>query len=355
MDDQLPSMSNNPQQVPPVPAKKKPWLWIGIAVAITIVVLAIGVGLMFLLGSMSKPAQKTTSTSAATKTLFDALGKAASEPIIRVAMLRRTYATKADLASNTNPGTIQSSVAEISSQNFRALYAQRLFTQDSFSMQRCQDNNTTYIDGGAGTGRVQPKTLAEANEYLKQMYLVTQPLQFIICPHAGVMPGGGPDLAPARLSDGVMPVTLSKSQADQWKARAAELFEVTDQGMVAHGGKQLHKYSFAPRGEAADMNERLYDIFYETAEIDNIKRDHPKAEWVYEYINVNGGRRGGVQGFYLIDDTTGLPAYSEVQGIDKDDTRDTPVARATLGFNKQTYAFPTALTIELTSPLEILE
>lgn len=363
MDDQnafqQPQQSGQSHVEPPVPQKKGIRKWTVVIIAVVIILLGSGLAYVMLGGSKDDNSKESAGKgdSAAATTLFDTLGKAASQPTIRVAMLRQTYATKADLASGTDPGFIQSSVGEVGPGKFRAVYAQRPYNKETFSMQRCIDG-TTYIDGlSASNSRIPPKTLAEANEYLKQMYKVTENLQFIVCPHVGVMPGGTTDLAPVRLSDGVMPVTLTESQASNWKnkIKAAGLFDVKDEGMTMRGSKQLRKFSFTPSNNQTDINQRLYDIFYETAEIDKIKRDHPKAEWQYEFIAINPSNTGSIKGFYLVDEVTDLPVYSELEGVNPDRDKSNPSSKANLGFNKQTYAFPANLSLELTSPLEFLQ
>jgi hypothetical protein len=344
-------------QMPKGPRSRKGLL---LAVAIIVVIAIVGAVLLLKLGgtkdNSSSGAKPSGGDQAAATKLFDALGKAAAQQNIKVAQLRKTYATKADLASDTDPGFIQSSVGEVVSQKFRGLYAQRLYDKETFNMQRCIDG-TPYVDGlGAAATRQAPKSLAEANEYLKQMYRTGSP-DFTVCTNIGMLPNASPDIAQVRLSDGLLPITLSEQQAANWKnkVQAANLFAVKDEGMVAHAGKQLHKYSFAPHGDGEGVNTALYNIFYEAGEIDKIKRDLPGAKWEYEFITVNPAHVGGVQGFYLLDDATGLPVYSELQGINQDRTKERPVARANLGFNKQNFTYPTAPTVELTTPLEFLQ
>ncbi|HEX8763081.1 MAG TPA: hypothetical protein VF733_04980, partial [Candidatus Saccharimonadales bacterium] len=156
----------------------------------------------------------------------------------------------------------------------------------------------------------------------------------------------------------LMPITFTTSQANNWKNKlqAANLFTIKDDGMVTQQGKQLRKYSFAPRVGVSDVNKRLYDIFYETGEIEKIMRDHPKAEWKYEFLPINTANLGGIKGYYLVDDS-GRPVFSELKGVGEDKQKDPsqPVRKANLGYNKQTYAYPPAPTIELATPLEILE
>lgn len=336
----------------------KKWLLPVVGIAILLLV-----GLVFFALSSSKKENKNTDTGseAAAVSFYDALAKGAAQQNIRVAQYRTTYANQADLEAKTDPGFIQSSIAELSNNKFRTVYAQRLYDADKpeFRMGRCIDG-VAYIDGlgsAFGSQRPAPKTLPEANEYLKQMYRSTVEGGFVVCPYLGLMPAGSIDLAPARLSDGLMPVTLTEAQASNWKnkLKAANLFTVKDEGTVMHGGKQVRKYSFTPRGDALIVNEKLYEIFYETGEIEKIMREHPDAQWKYEFLSINGANNGGIKGYYLVDETSGLPVFSELKGIQEDKANDRDVARANIGYNKQTYAYPTAPTVELTTPLEILE
>ncbi len=335
------------------------WL---IPAVIIVVVLAAALIFFALRGGKDDSGEKTTSGDPkAVAGFYDALANGAKQKNIRVAQYRTTYATKADLETKNDPGFIQSSIGELVNNKYRGVYAQRPYDKTEFDMERCIDG-TAYWDGlvsAGGSGRPAPKNLTEANEYLKQMYRVTEAGSFSVCPYIGVRPGGIIDLAPARMSDGFMPVTLTDDQAANWKNKlqAANLFTIKDEGVVARSGKQLRKYSFEPRGDAMTINDQLFNIFYETAEIEKIVREHPKAEWKYEFISINTAKNGGIKGYYLMDEQTGLPVYSELTGVgeDKQKAADQPVRKANLGFNKQTYQYPSAPTIELTTPLEILE
>lgn len=338
---------------------KKWWL------LLIVVALLLVAGLVFFAfqgsGSDKKNNTAGESNSKTAENFYTMLGKGAAQPNIRVAQFRTTYATKTDLESKNDPGFIQSSIAEVANNKFRAVYAQRLYNADKpeFRMERCIDG-TAYIDGlgsASGSQRPAPKSLPEANEYLKQMYKSTVEGGFVVCPYLGLMPAGSIDLAPARLSDGFMPVTLTEAQATNWKnkLKAADLFTIKDDGIMTHNGKQVRKYSFTPRGDALVVNDKLYNIFYEAGEIEKIMREHPKAQWKYEFLSINGANNGGIKGYYLVDESSGLPVFSELKGIKEDKTKDSDVAKANIGYNKQTYAYPASPTIELTTPLEILE
>ncbi len=349
----------NPGYAPSNGKKLGKWL---IPAVIIVVVLTIALLFFALRGNKSDNSKNVqASDPKVVAGFYDALAKGAAQQNIRVAQYRTTYATKADLEAKNDPGFIQSSIGELVNNKYRGVYAQRSYDKTDFDMERCIDG-TAYWDGlvsAGGSGRPAPKNLTEANEYLKQMYILTEANSFSVCPYLGVRPGGIVDLAPARMSDGLMPVTLANSQAANWKNKlqAANLFTITDEGIVVRDGKQLRKYGFKPRGDASTINEQLSNIFFETAEIEKITREHPKAEWKYEFISINAVKNGGVKGYYLVDEQLGLPLYSELTGVGEDKQKDPeqPVRKANLGFNKQSYEYPSAPTIELTTPLEILE
>lgn len=356
MDEQpvVPASQPEPTMQPPAPkSPRKKWLIIAVA-ALTLVVVTVGV---IILGVSQKQTKSPESDTAATAALFSSLEKAASKPMLRVAMLHKTFATKADLDANTKPGIVQSSVSEIDSTagQYGHVFAQKLNIKDEFSMERCI-NKQAYISASAiYTNRPLPKTLAAAQEYLGQLYASNG--TFVACPNLGLVPQAVPEIAPARLTDSVMPVTLTATQAANWKNKvlAAKLFVAKDEGMVSRNGKQLKKYSFTPRDDRTDVNSLLYDLFYQAAEIDTVKRETPQAKWEYSFIPINPSKTGSVKGFYLIDEAVGLPVYSEIQGVNPDRTEDTETNRLNIGFHKTTYAYPSALSLDTKSPLEILE
>ncbi|HEX8762212.1 MAG TPA: hypothetical protein VF733_00440, partial [Candidatus Saccharimonadales bacterium] len=192
------------------PPGKRLGKWL-IPVVIILVLLAIG--LVFVSRGDKKEANKNTGSNdpVASASFYDALAKGASQANIRVAQYRTTYATRADLEAKNDPGFVQSSIGELVNGKYRGVYAQRMYDRTDFSMERCIDG-AAYWDGlvaAGGSGRMAPKTLAEANEYLKQMYKVTEATTFSVCPYVGIMPGGVVDLAPARMSDGLMPITFT--------------------------------------------------------------------------------------------------------------------------------------------------
>lgn len=289
---------------------------------------------------------------------YDSLGNAAKQQQLRVAMHRATYANKADAEAHQNIGTEASSVAEvdIATTKSRSVFATNATDAPNFTTGRCMDG-TTYSDDYTINKIARPTTLADAAEALKtnqRLYKSSVPI-FNPCPQLGIMPEASIDLASFRFSDGVFPVTITDSQAQNWKeqVKEADLFTLKDEGVVERDGKQLKKISFTPKDEKG-TNSKLYAIFNQTAEIDKIKTEQPKAIYQYEFISINPANTGGIGGYYLIDEKAKLPVYSELYGTNTDRETGKSSARFNIARTKQTYAFGKPLSLTYESPLEIL-
>lgn len=328
---------------------------------ISLVIIGIAIAAIVMIAMMG--AKKTPADSAkvsAEETLFyDTLGNAAKQQQLRIAMYRATYANKADADSGRNIGTEASSVAEIDNPagKTRSVYATSVVDAPNFHIGRCLDG-AVYADNFRKGVNPHPTTLAEAAELLRtnqKIFKITEAASFSVCSKLGVSPFGVIDLASFRYSDGVFPVTLTDAQAENWKnkVKEARLFTFKDEGTVEYDGKQLRKISFTPKDETT-VNNTLNDIYMEAAEIAKVKAEHPKAEVDYEFISIGTRNTGSVGGLYLIDETTKLPAYSELYStnpdktLSREDSSELNVARS-----KQTYAFGKPLSLTMDSPLEI--
>lgn len=343
---------------PPVERKKM------IAVALlSLVILGVTVGAIIFIATMGAkqtPNAKVDSNPETEALFYDSLGNAAKQQQYRVAMYRATYANKADADAAQNVGTQASSVAEIDNPagKARSVYATSVVDAPDFHMGRCIDG-TAYGDNFRKGVNPAPTSLLETAELLRtnQKLFKLNEVSFTPCPKLGVSPVGVIDLASYRYSDGVFPVTLTDAQADTWKTKLkeAQLFTFKDEGMVDYEGKQLKKISFTSKNEET-ANSALQDIFTEAAELEKIKREHPTAEVAYEFISIGTQRTGSVGGFYLIDEATKLPTYSELYStnpdktLSREDSSELNIART-----KQKYTFGQPLALKFESPLEILK
>jgi hypothetical protein len=354
--------SFNNQQPPKRGAKIGLWIALGLA----LIAVTMGAVLLSNKGNTPSSESNTASNSSAATKLYDALGNAAKSQKLRVAMYRETYANKADADAKQNVGSIASSVSEVDAVagKYRSVFAHNLLQQDkTFSVGRCMDGDT-YNEAYNTQLNKEPRatSLKEIAPHLElapkgHVYKVTLALSNIPCPHLGILPSS-PPLAVARLSDGVFPVTFNDQQAANWVAQVkkANLFDVKDEGMVKRDGKSLRKISFSPKNNSYKVNQNLYDIFYQTGEIEKIKTEHPDGEWQYEFLSINPVNSGGVGGFYLIDEAANMPVYSELYGTNPDKQIDaSPAAGRNIARTKQTYAYPGTPTIDINTPLEFLE
>lgn len=334
-----------------------------LALAILIVIILAGAAIAVALIFGAKKSNAPADSSGAETTLYAALANAAQQQKIRVAMYRETFAAKADADARKNIGSVASSVSEVDTQKgFRSVFANNILQDDgSYMIGRCIDG-TTYNDYYQAPAKItaRAKTLQEAAGRLKLMpdgnlYQVTQPLTYISCPHLGLLPAS-PPIAMSRLSDGVFPVTLSETQAKNWqqKVAAAKFFTIKDEGVVERNGQKLRKISIVPTDDTT--NRKLYDIFRDAGEVAKIKAEQPKAEIDYEFQSINPNNSGGVGGYYLLDTQKNLPVYSELYGTNPDkQTNETPAARRNIARTKQTYTYPSQLTLGFDTPLEFLD
>jgi len=120
---------------------------------------------------------------------------------------------------------------------------------------------------------------------------------------------------------------------------------------VRKDGKTLRKLRLTPVQENG-VNQRLFDIFYQAAEIEKVK----DAGWQHGFISINPSNTGSVGGFYLIDEKTNLPVYSELYGTNPDkQSGESPAAGKNIARTKQNYRFPAELIITLDTPLDFTE
>lgn len=343
------------------PYERKKLLAVGIVAAVVAVLIVIIVVIMALMsGGGTKPtANSDTSRNPAAILFYNTLSNAAKQSQIRVAMYRATYSSKADADAGKNIGTTASSVAELDLgiTKWRSVFATNVADTPNFAIGRCIDG-TTYSDDYNATDTPPPTTLETAAEVLKtnqHVHKTSVPI-FNPCPQVGVMIEASVDLASFRLSDGMFPVTITAAQAENWKnlAQKADLFTIKDEGMVEQNGRQLKKISFTPK-DPINASSRLHEIFSEAGEIDKIQTEHPNAVYKYEFISMNPGNTGGVGGFYLIDEKSKLPVYSELYGTNSDRESSKSSSRFNIARTKQTYDFGKPLSLTDQSPLEIIK
>jgi hypothetical protein len=178
------------------------------------------------------------------------------------------------------------------------------------------------------------------------------------CARYGTAPGALTSLAWARLSDGIMPVTLETDQAKDWaeKMKGTALFTVTDEGLVKRDGQNYRKYAFKPKVDADRIGATLLEIFKQSSHVEELKRQNPNAVYDYPFIPLSATLAHGAEGFYLINEKTNLPVYSEINSVSKDRPNDGKApSRLNLVRSKQIYSYPSQMALNLNTPLEILQ
>jgi hypothetical protein len=303
-------------------------------------------------GQSDPPAKAPSPSADAAKVLYEALGNAARQPMIRVEMHRTTFATEEDAQTLKRATSESSTVSELDSEHgdYRSAYATRLQGKPDFVVGRCV-HDADYRDF---LHRSKATSLAQAESVLDRLQKASVALPFSPCPPAGLIAGAPPDLAMARLSDGVFPVTLTDAQAQSWvsEVSAADLFDVTDEGTVHADGRDLRKLRLTPKGSVEDTNRRLYEIFYKAGDIarlTRLKKRNPKVEFAYEFISIGVANHGNVLGHYLIDPETELPVSSELEGTGTAGS----ASKSGWARTRQTYAFPKRLSLTASSAVEL--
>jgi len=355
MDPNTPITNPQPEAAGP---KRKNLVIIAIIVGVLVIVGLIALGI-----SLAQPKQQGTGKSddKIANQFYDTLGNAAKQPKLRVAMFRQTFVKKADADAKQNVGSTQSSIAQLDTgkKTYENVYATEISgTGKGFHVGRCAGAISYGVtDSEAGT----ITSLTAAVQRLKQPLTRDTPGTVSdSCKAFGVPAGATSDLAYARLTDGVFPITLQQNEGNDWvqKLKAGALFTVKDEGLVTRNSQQLRKLSFEPKSKENEnnINATLYDYFKEAVQLEKLKRDNPNALYQYAFIGVNPGITGGVKGFYLIDEKTNLPVYSELQGISRDRDGDpTTISGRNIARSTFTYDFVLQNTIDVNTPLEILE
>lgn len=149
-----------------------------------------------------------------------------------------------------------------------------------------------------------------------------------------------------RLTDGIVPIGMSKPQIDAWfkAVGAADFFTVTDEGEETYQGKKVRRISFVTNS-LAGMNQ-----FKGVAQEAGLAMDGADS---FRLDTLTGGlRAGNVVGAYLIDEKTKLPVYSEFASLTliSQEASDAPG-----GILRHQYSYPDSLSLSQTSNIPVME
>lgn len=145
-----------------------------------------------------------------------------------------------------------------------------------------------------------------------------------------------------KFSDGIIPVGLSADQAASWLGYLKErgVLVAKDEGKTDYKGKTVRKISFT-LAEKLDSSA----LFYAVRDGDTGKSEGSGIKWKTNFglqLSQNLETPTGLQGFYLIDEDTKLPMYSEVNSAQ---LASKPSAQLESYSQKVEYTYPDSLSL----------
>lgn len=331
---------------PPTPteAPKKRGKWIVAIIAITLVVVGGVVAFMLAGNSGSGGSLSAADTE---KLFYDTLANASGKKMVNLTYAERFYPSKEDYAAE-KIGSELYSVAEYDepTTDYRAVYTQSIASSTGvyYETVRCL----------GGVAYVPPKS----NSSYKSLEAVQESLAQPFTDHA--TPGSRAERSclasgedrKARVTDGIIPLGLTQQQTSGWlnHLKESQSVKVEDKGTTTYNGKTVRKIALASSslggaGQFFTSVEKGAGLQLTPPPGSTAAADAAKFDEMATTDNIVG--------FYLIDEAGKLPMYSEF-------TAASLVNAEGGGRNngmvlKQTYAYPTALSLDQTSKLVILE
>ncbi|HSX02391.1 MAG TPA: hypothetical protein VLI05_03710 [Candidatus Saccharimonadia bacterium] len=327
-----PELRGTPLPDPPSKRRGRRWLIIIGAILVLLFVVWPLVGKLVLAIYMKK--------SPAEQLLYDSLQKAGSQTMVKLAHSEVVYGSKSDQAA----GKVYSSIQSVS--EFNA-------TSKAYSTVYMTSDDIAYGVGRCVKG--QPYRLGERllidNEAQAQQQLQATPTPvpadqvFMSCSYDEYHRYG-------RLSDGIIPIGYDASQAKSWITALAniKLFKVKDEGAATYKGQTGRKISFTLN--SVDGHPGSTDLFFYAVRDGVTGQNGGLKMQKYQFDRIlDPGPPNGLSGYYIIDEKTKLPIYSEFQTSQLSDEADgdyQPIV------TKQHYSYPMSGTITATTQLESL-
>lgn len=155
-----------------------------------------------------------------------------------------------------------------------------------------------------------------------------------------------------KFSDGIIPVGMTAEKATSWinYFKTREVFAVKDEGMTDYKGKSVRKLSFK-------LNPKFDTsvFFYAVRDGDTGKTDGLGFNWQINFgyqLSSNLATPPSMKGFYLIDEQTKLPVYSEVVSETPEGKNAAQLPSVT---QKVSYSYPSQLSITKDTKLPLLQ
>jgi len=316
-----PTLASEPTQAP---KKSHTALYIILGVVGGLIVLG---GIVTAIVMLISNATGSSSSSSASTLFYDTLSNASQQTKVHFAAETTRYKSEADMKANKLEKYDQS-LAEFDTKTkqYSAVYA----TDDTIipSNGRCIQNKEYKVTGylykdfnAARTALNTPSTeLVPPSAYN----------QYGACTYDDFGRDG-------LLTDGVLPIGFTSAQSQDWlKAlKAQNAFTVKDEGIATYKGQTGRKISFAlSKGVTCE------DLYF--AQQDGTTGTHGglnSNKYLYEDTYFSSSNTTSLKGFYIIDEKTKLPIYSEMQTIA------IPGLESDAIVAKQHYSYPTTLTM----------
>ena len=333
MEQQNTTPQPTPQPAVPAPKKSNKALYIILGIIGGLIVLG---GIITLIVMLISNATGSSSSSSASTLFYDTLSNASQQTKVHFAAETTRYKNEANRAANKIDKYDQS-LAEFDTKTkqYSAVYA----TDDTIipNNGRCVQNKEYKVTGylykdfnAARTALNTPSTeLVPQSAYS----------QYGACTYDDFGREG-------LLTDGVLPIGFTSAQTKDWLTAltAQNAFSIKDEGTATYKGQTGRKISFAlSKGVTCE------DLYF--AQQDGTTGTHGglnSNKYLYEDTYFSSSNTTSLKGFYIIDEKTKLPIYSEMQTIA------IPGLESDAIVAKQHYSFPTALTMTTSSVPEDL-
>jgi hypothetical protein len=316
-----------------VAAKTKNMILLSIGAVAAII---IGV-VIFIMITANKEQPKPVNTTDATALFYDMVVTASQKIKAGLTYAERDFDSKAQFDAHSPSGR-RFSVAELDSttKEYRAVFADQIGNGETarYIVRRCIDGKTLEPDV---TGLIQ--TLEDMQDVIKGPFKESTGGTVNDCDVADPRRIG-------RISDGVMPLGLTTQQADALKhaLKESEFLVIEDGGSATYQQKPVRKLKLTTNSIAGTGS------FSESVKQSGIQLTTDKGEVGPDSYHFDDmATSDNVQGYFLVDEQTKLPVYSEFTSV------------GLLDFSKQgrqvkqQYVYPDSLTITRDTPLTILE
>lgn len=322
------------------PSTKTAWLIISL-----VAFLVVGGGVWAAISLLINNSQPNNSSQAAVALFDDMLRTAAAKTTTRLTYSQLDFADRNSFANNApEDQTYSVSEFDLLTKDYRALFATTTGGATRFEAMRC-------LDG---------KTLRSANQPLIVGYQTIkatqkafeQPFSDDVTQTRGDACALSDPGHTARITDGIIPVGLSSTQIAAWLSMVHKNagLTISDQGTTTYRHKKVRQLHLATNGIAGS------GIFtYILAKSTGIELKTPDGQPGKEaYRLENMAMSSDIDGFYLIDEQSKLPLYSQFTSTQLVKDQHDPGSKNGK-MVKYAYEYPQNVTLSQASSLVIAE